>query len=370
MTITIRSTAQIVRGYAAAVQAATSNAISFVLGSLELARANAVAGVTMWLQSKIMQVLALTRASTSVGSDLDSWMADFGIVQREPAVAAVGTVTLSRFSATQQATAAPLAVLKTADGTQSFQIIADATQSAWDPALNLYVAAAGTASINVTVQALAAGTGGNIGAGTLTQIASALAFDTATNASAFTSGVNAETDAALLARFQLALQGLRAALPTTAAAAIEGLQQGIQYAIVENQTLAGASKPGYFYVVINPYTSTLQSLVYGAVDAIARGLGITFGVFAATQLAATVAVTITAASGYTLSAVEAAVQAAITAYIGAIPLGQGLSWSALYSVVWGVPGVASATGLTLNGGTSDLAGSPQQAIVAGTVTVG
>ena len=369
MTITIRSTAQIVRGYAAAVQGATSSAVSFVLGSLELARANAMAGVTMWLQSKIMQVLALTRASTSSDSDLDSWMADFGIVTREPAVSAVGTVTLSRYSATQQATAAPGAILKTADGTQSFQIIADTSQSAWDASLGLYVAPGGTPSINVTVQAVTPGTGGNIGAGTLTQIASALSFDTATNAQAFTSGVNAETDPALLARFQLALQGLQKGISASVAAAIEGLQQGIQFAVVENQTLAGAAQDGYFYVVISPYTSTLQQLVYGAVDAV-RPLGSTFGVFAATQLAANVVATITASSGYTLADVEAAVQAAITAYIGTIALGQGLSWSALYSVIWGVPGVASASGLTLNGGTSDLAGSAQQAIVAGTVTVG
>lgn len=368
MTITVRSTAQIVRGYAAAVQSATNTAISFVLGSLELARANAVAGVTMWLQSKIMQVLALTRASTSTATDLDSWMADFGIVTREAAVAALGSVTLSRYSSTQQATVAPGAILKTADGTQSFAVIADTAQSAWNAALGLYVAAAGTASITVTVQAQTAGTGGNIGAGTLTQIASAIAFDTATNAQAFTSGVNAETDPALLARFQLELQGLQKGIKASVSAAIEALQQGLQFAIVENQTLAGVTQNGYFYVVISPYTSTLQQQVYGAVDAV-RPLTSTFGVFAATQLAANVATTVTAATGYTHAQVAAAVQAAIQAFIATIPLGSGLSWSQLYAVIWGVAGVADATGLTLNGGTADLAGSPAQAIVAGTVTV-
>ena len=369
MTITVRSTAQIVRGYAAAVQSATNTAISFVLGSLELARANAVAGVTMWLQSLVMQVLALTRASTSTGTDLDSWMADFGLVTREAAVAALGTATLSRNTATQQATVAPGALLKTADGTQSFTVIADTSQAAWNASLGLYVAPAGTASIAVTVQAVTAGTGGNINAATLTQIASAIQFDAVTNASPFTSGVNAETDAALLARFQLALQGLRAALPTTAAAAIEALQQGIQFSIVENQTFAGAAQPGFFYVAISPFTSALQTSVYSAVDAIARGLGVTFAVYAANTLAANVVVAVTAAAGYTHANVATAVQTAIQNFIAAVPLGSGLSWSQLYAVVWAVPGVSDATGLTLNGGTADLAGVANQAITVGTVTV-
>lgn len=370
MTITIRSTAQIVRGYAAAVQAGMQTAISFTLGSLELARANAVAAVTMWLQSLAMQILALTRASTSKGTDLDTWMADFGIVVREPAVATHGTVTLSRNTATQQAVVAPGATLKTADGTQAFTVIADSVQPAWNNSLGAYVAPAGTPSIAVTVQAAVAGTGGNVQAGTITQITSGIQFDSATNAAAFTSGANAESDAALLARFQLELQGLRAALKTSAAAAIEGLQQGVQFSIVENEALAGAPMPGYFYVVISPYTSALQQAVYGAVDALGRALSITFGVFAATELAANVAVTITAASGYTLADVEAAVQTALSDFIGTVALGAGLSWSELYSVVWGVPGVGGATGLTLNGGTADLAAVASQAIVAGTITVG
>lgn len=368
MTITIRTTAQIVRGYAAAVQGAASAAVSFVLGSLELARANAVAGVTMWLQSKIMQVLALTRGSTSTGADLDSWMADFNIVTREAAVAAAGTATLTRYSSGQQATVTPGAVLKTADGTQSFTVIADATKTAWNNTLGAYVATAGTASIDVTVQAVTAGAGGNINANTLTQIASGIAFDTVTNAAPYTTGVDQEKDAALLARFQLTLQGLQKGIKVAAYAAIDALQQGIQREIVENQTLGGQTQYGYFYVIISPYTSTLQQEVYGAVDAV-RPLTSTFGVFAATQVVANIAVTVTAAAGYTHAQVAAAVTTALQNFVAAIPLGGGLSWSELYSVVWGVPGVASASGLTLNSGTADIPPVAVDQVIIGTVTV-
>ncbi len=369
MTINILSTSQIISNYAAAVQSKASAAISFAKGSVELARANATAAMMMWLQAFGMQILSLTRAATSAGTDLDSWMADFGIVTREAAVAATGAVTFARYTPTNQATIPVGTLVQTADATQQFKVVADTTQSAWNATLNAYVMGAGIGSITATVQAVTAGTGGNINAGTLTQLAAAIAgVDTVTNALAYSSGVNTETDAALLARFQIALQGLRSGIKVAAAAAINALQQGIQFSIVENQTFAGGTQNGFFYVVISPYNSTLQTQVYSAVDAV-RPLSSTFAVYAANTLAANVAVTVTAASGYTHAQVAAAVTTAIQNFIAATVLGAGMSWSQIYSIIWAVPGVADATLLTLNGGTVDLAAVTNQSIISGTVTV-
>jgi len=361
--------AQIVQLIATQAQANSSQPLAYDLGSVELALAEADASVVQWLQSLIVTVMNLTRASTSQGADLDTWMADFDIVTREAASSALGQVTFSRFTTTNKATIAPGVTVQTADGTQTFTVIADTTQSAWDASLNAYIIPAGTASAQVSVQANVAGAAGNVQANTVTVIGSAIPYvDTVTNALAFSGGANAESDASLLARFQLALQGLEKGIKASVAAAIESLQQNLQFSIVENQTLGGQTQLGYFYVVISPYTSTLQQQVYAAVDAV-RPLSVSFGVFAATNLAANVAVTVTAATGYAHSQVAAAVQSALSAFIASIPLGSGLLWSELYSVVWGVPGVATANGLTLNGGTSDIAASPQQAIAVGTITV-
>jgi uncharacterized phage protein gp47/JayE len=369
MTISILATQQIVSAYAAAVQAKAKSAISFVSGSLELARANAVAALMMWLQALAMQILALTRASTSIGADLDTWMADFGIVVREAAVAATGTVTFARFTATLQATIPVGTTIQTADGMQKFTVIADAAQPSWNVSLNAYVLGAGVSSIAATVQAVTTGTAGNINAATLTQITSAIAgVDTVTNAAPFATGVNAESDAALLARFQLMLQGLRSGIKASVAAAIEALQQGIQFSIVEDQTFAGAVQEGFFYVVIAPYTAPLATMVYSAVDAV-RPMGINIAVYPANTLAANVAATVTAQAGYTHANVAAAVTTAIQNFIAAVPLGSGLLWSQLYSVAWGVPGVASVTGLTLNAGTADIAGTANQAIINGTTVI-
>jgi phage-related baseplate assembly protein len=125
---------------------------------------------------------------------------------------------------------------------------------------------------------------------------------------------------------------------------------------------------GFFYVVIAPYTAPLATMVYSAVDAV-RPMGINIAVYPANTLAANVAATVTAQAGYTHANVAAAVTTAIQNFIAAVPLGSGLLWSQLYSVAWGVPGVASVTGLTLNAGTADIAGTANQAIINGTTVI-
>lgn len=360
--------------------------LSFVIGSIELARVEATAAVAMWLQSLVMQLLLVTRLSTSTGGDIDTFIADFGCPPREQAVSSTGQVTFSRFTATAQATIpagvytpnasgsggsySGGAMVLTADGTQPFQVIPDSTQTYYNAAANAYIIPAGVANAQATVQAQNAGTQGNVAAGSITTISTAIQYvDTVTNPNAFANGVNEESDSAVQARFQLYVQGLRAAIRTAVESAIVGLDQGIQYEIVENETLAGVSQPGFFYVVISPFTDELQSAVYSAINAI-RGLSITFAVYGASSLTADVSVSVSAATGYTLADVEAAVQTAIENFIASIPLGGTLSWSQLYSVIWGVAGVVTpVNSLLVNGATSDLVASQQQQIAAGAITV-
>lgn len=389
MALNTQSFTRIVQQQVAAIQSAVSaigGFLSFVVGSLELARVEATAAVAMWLQSLVLALLNATRLSTSQGNDIDTFIADFGCPPRESAVAASGQVLFSRFTYTAQAsipagtytanasgtggTYSGGATVLTADGTQSFQVIPDSTQTYWNAAANAYIIPAGVQSAQVTVQALNAGIQGNVAAGTISTISTAIQYvDTVTNPSAFTNGVNQESDSAVQARFQTYVQGLRAAIRTAVESAIEGTQQNVQSSIVENQTLAGVSQPGFFYVVISPYSDALQAAIYSAIDAI-RGLTITFAVYAASQLTANVSVSISAAAGYTLANVEAAVQTEIENFIASIPLGGTLSWSQLYSVIWSVPGVATpVNSLLVNGSTSDLVATANQTVVAGTITV-
>ncbi len=353
---------------AVSIQSGVSTAINLTPGTILRSLIEAVRDVGMWLQSLVMQLLQASRLSTATSTDVDSFVADFGLT-RLAAVASTGAVTLSRTTTTQQATIPAGTQVQTTDGTQTFTVIADTTQAAWNVLANAYIIPIGTGSVTATVQAVNTGTQGNVLASTITLLTAPVqGVQTVTNALPFTNGVDAESDTALKARFALYLSGLRAGIKAAVASAIAGLQQGIQYSLTENQAYAGETQNGYFYVVINPSTTALQTSVYSAVDAI-RPLGSSFGVFAATTETANIVLTATAASGYTHAQIVTAITTAIQTFIAGLGLAQSLYWSQLYSVVYAVPGVLEVSALTVNGGTSDLAATAKQVVVCGTVTV-
>jgi uncharacterized phage protein gp47/JayE len=369
-----QSLTQMLQNFASTVQGSVTSAIlNFNIGTVFRALGEAVSGIALWLQGMILQMLALTRASTSTGSDLDSWFADFGFA-RLAASYATGTVTFSRFTPTSQAVVPVGTVVQTTDGTQQFTVNTDTTNPAYSAALGGYVLAAGTASLSVTVTAVTAGTGGNVLAGTISQLSQSVpGVDTVTNAAAFTNAVNAESDATALARFQSWLLSLSKATKAAIGNAITSLQQGLTYTITENYTYGGVYQPGYFYVVVDDGSGvpsdTLVSTVYNAIDAV-RPFTSTFDVKKPIVVTATVAMAITTAAGYTHSTVAALVQTALQNYINTLPLGSSLAYSRLAQVAYDAsPGVTNVTGVTLNGGTSDVTADAKTVVKAATITV-
>ena len=283
MALTVYSFQQIVSNVAAAVQASAAAALDFATGSVLRAIAESTAGVVLWLQAIVLQVLTLTRASTSVGPDLDSWCADYGF-SRLAANAATGQVTFSRFTAAQQAVVPVGTGVQTTDGTQAFAVTLDATNSAYSAGLGGYVLPANTASVNVPVQAKTPGSGGNVQAATVTAITSPIqGVDTAANAAAFANGADAEPDPAYRARFVLYITSLSKGIKAAVGAAVLGVQQNLNYTITENQQYDGALDYGYFIVVVDDGTghasTDLLNRVSLAVEAV-RGLTIRYGVFA------------------------------------------------------------------------------------------
>ena len=372
MALQTYSFSQIVSNIATAVQGSASVLLDYTVGSPLRAIAESTAGVVLWLQAIILQLLTLTRASTSQGSDLDSWVADYGLT-RLSAVAATGVVTFSRFSTTQQALIPAGAGVQTSDGTQNFIVTIDTTNAAWNAGQGGYVLAAGISSLNVPVAATVAGSGGNIQSNTLTVITTAIpGVDTATNASAFINGIDAESDPALRARFVLYLASLSKATKTAIGYAITSVQQGLSYTITENADYNGTSDLGFFSVIVDDgsgYPSnTLLTNVSTAIDAV-RPLNSRYSVHAPTVIAANVTMVLTTSPGFTHSVVVASVVAAMQNFINGLTLGTGLPWSQLSAIAYGVPGVINATGIELNGGTSDIAATVQDKLLAGTMTI-
>lgn len=373
MAISTQDFTTLVRNQVTAIQGTAKVLVDLTVGSILRAAVEANAAMVLWLQGLILQLLAITRAATSSGADLDSWVGDFGVT-RLAAVAASGQVTFARFTSTSQTVVTIGSTVETADGTQQFAVTLDTTNTAYRSSLNGYVLAIGVSSINVPVVAVVASSGGNVSAGQINTITQALpGVDTVTNAAAFTNGVDAESDGALRLRFIAFIASLSKATKNAIAYAITSLQQGVSYSLIENQDYNGATHYGYFYVVIDDGTgyptSTFISTVSNAIDAV-RPFCSSFGVFAPVVETANVSLQITTATGYNHSTLVALVSAALQSYINTLTLGQSLTYSRLAQVAYDAsPGVTNVTNVTLNGGTADLAATPQQVIKAGTMTV-
>lgn len=359
----------------ASVQGAASSLVDFTQGSISLAYVRASSAIALWAQALILQVAALTRLATSSGSDVDTFLADFQF-KRLGAVAATGTVLFSRFTPTAQALIAPGKIVQTADGTQQFMVIADTGQASWNVTLNAYVIAAGVSLCAVTVQAVTAGTGGNVAAGLISVIGqSIVGVDTVTNAAPFTTGVNAQSDTAARASFAQYISNLTLGTLKACRNAVLQLQVGATCAITTNINYSGIAQPGYFYAVCDDGSGTpspaFLTACYAAIDAV-RAEGTMFGVFAPVLVTANVAMTVTIAAGFTGSAVRTQVSAAVTAYINSLAAGATLQYSKLAQVAYdasaGVLNVPLAS-LTLNTATADLTSTSAQLIRPGTVVI-
>lgn len=371
MAINLKDFPTIVSDQVTAIQARSARLIDTTIGSIIRAVTEANAAVVLWLQSLIISLLATTRASTSTGADLDSWMADFAVT-RLPAVAATGNVTFARFTTTNPASIPVGATVQTGDGSQVFQVVADTTNPAF--ADGAYTLGAGVASLDVKVQAVTAGAGNNVVVGAINTLATAISgIDTVTNAAAFTNGADAESDSALRARFVAYVASLSKATKEAVGYAITSLQTGLSYTLVENETYGGAVDYGYFYVVVDDGTgtpgSTLLNSVANAIDRV-RPVTSRFGVFGPVVVPATVVMNATIAVGYDAAATKLLVKTAVTNYINALGLGSALRYTRLLQIAYDAsPGVTNITGLTVNGGPADVAATPKQTVKASAVTV-
>ena len=372
MQLQLQTFTGLVSAAAAAVQGSARQLIDLTVGSTLRALLEASASVGLWMQWLILQVLQMTRAATSAGADLDSWVADYGLT-RLPAVAARGSVTFSRFSPTNSALVPLGTQVKTADAMLAFDVTQDVTNATWNAPLNGYLIPAGQAGVTVPVVAEVAGSSGNVQTNTITLISAAISgVDTVTNALAFTNGIDAETDAALRARFQNYINTRAEATPAAVGYAVQSVQQGLTWTIQENVTVLGAYLPGNFVVTINDGTglpsATLIANVQTAVNAI-RPVGSTFQVLGPSTVSASVSATVVAASGYTHAQASAAAGTAITALVDSLGMGQTLYYGAIYQAALNQSAVAALEGVTLNGGTSDVTATAAQTVTSGTITI-
>jgi len=371
--ISTRSLAQLVQRQAAAMQAKCSQLLDFSVGSILRAVVDSNAAISLWLQAEVIKVLRANRLSTSTGSDVDSFVQDFGMT-RLGAQKALGTVTFSRFTPSAQAVIPIGAVVRTADTLQTFRVVIDSSNTAYNAGLSGYVIPSGVASMSVPVEATAPGAGGNVLANTVTTIVGSITYvDTVNNVAPFSGGGEQEGDESVKTRFTAYINSLSKA--TAAAIEFEAKRQriGIEFTITENYDPNGSFHPGSFLVCIDDGSGTPPSAlvtdVYAAVDTVRAG-GIMMAVVSPSILTATVAMTLTIAPGYDVVDVRGRVGTSLMTNIKALGLGNSLPYTKLAQWAYEAsPGVRNVTAITLNGLTADLVASKVQTVKPGTITV-
>ncbi len=364
--------ATLISNFAAAVQGSSTKLIDFSVGSILRAVSQAHSGVVLWLQGLVLQLLKTTRLSTSFGSDVDSFVADF-MLTRQAAIKSFGRAIFSRVTPSID-TAIPIgALVQSGDGTQNFTVIVDATNPNYNSGTNSYPLAIGVTSVSVTVQAVVGGAQGNVAVGALSVLQTGITgVDSVTNAVAFTNGADAETDAALKTRFWNTIAGLTAGTEAAIKAAVSGVGQGLQVTIGENQDYSGALNNGLVIIIVDDGTGSISSELVAtaasAADAV-RAAGVRYSVVAAVKVLANVIMTITTAPGFSHPVVVGQVATAIAAYIQALGLGNPLPYTKLEAVAYGISGVSNVSNVSLNGATLDLNPSYKQTIKPGTIAV-
>jgi uncharacterized phage protein gp47/JayE len=373
MQLRLQNFPALVQSMAASVQASSARLVDLSVGSVLRAVLEANAGVALWMQHLVLRVLQATRAATSTGADLDSWMADFSLA-RLPAVPAAGVVTFSRAVPGLVAVIPVGTLVRTADGARGFTVRADATHPAFSAAAQAYTLAADALALDVPVLADQPGAGGNVLAGTVTQLASPVpGVDAVGNMAAMAGGLDAETDTAFRARFQDYLATRARATTRAVGYAIAQVQQGLSYVIAENTDAAGAPRLGHFTVTVDDGSGAPSAALLAAITAAVenvRPVGSGFTLRPPTLVPVTIAATLALAPGAVPASVAAAVRDAILAHVNALPIGAPLPLSRIAQLahdadaaVWGVAAIA------LNGAAADVVPAAHEVLKAGTVTV-
>lgn len=383
-TLPTQSFTTIVSNTIAGIQGRASKLINFAIGSTLRSIAEGFAGLFLWFQAMVLQVLQAARLSTSSGADVDTFTADYmptigtsnGVASpRLGAQSATGQVTFSRFTAAPSSCFIAVgATVRSSDGSQSFAAIADPTYATYSAGLGGYTLLSSVASIIVPVQALVAGAAGNVQAGAISVITSPITgIDTVANVAAFTNGADQESDSALKARFAAYILGLSRGDYYGTAASVLGVATTVQWTLTELYNYDGSYHPGFYFLVADDGSGNPPPAFMAAVTTAAnavRPLGIQCAVFLPVILTVNVSMQLTTLNGYDHDTVVAQVAALVALNINSLGLGNPLQWSQIAAWAYSIPGVTAVAAVLINGSGGDLASiSPTKLSQDGKATI-
>lgn len=280
--------------------------------------------------------------ATATEDDLDAAVVDrYPDLTRNLAAGSVGTVTFDRGTNT--------GAIVIAEGTQLRATVNGTTYSFTTDAEATIDALASTVDVDATCTTT--GTGGNVAAGTVTTIASAIADDltgdmTVTNADRFVGGSVDESDDDYRARAQAYPSTLSDGTVSAVELAAVGVP-GVAYATVNEDTV------GIVYVYVSDAdgrgNSALAALAQTAVDAV-RSAGVLVECVAADREEVDLSLTVYVQAGTATAGLKAIISAAVLNYTNTIAPGAQLYYSAAEAAAIGVASsVRGATATSTSG---------------------
>lgn len=362
MALPLQTFKEIVQNQSTAIKASTDELVDFEVGSILLALVQANAANSMWLQSLISSLLAVTRLGTSFGNDVDTFVNPFGYFRRA-GVKATGSVTFSRtITSSVSYIPATTTIVSASISGVKFITIADVANPAYNPTTNQYEINIGAPSVTVAVECLTDGTSGNVLSGQIDTLNNPpININSVTNASTFTNGKAEETDAEVKIGFPLYLATLSKA--TLAAIRSTALRvSGVSKVnVVENTAIGGGEQLGFFYVVVDDGTGTasgdLISRVTSQVELV-RGLTIAYSVIAVLPTAiSSIAMNLIVDTTDTTAraTITSNVKSALTSYVANLPIGGTLYYTRIIQLIYDASShIIDATAVLINGGTSDV----------------
>jgi hypothetical protein len=361
MQLSLQTFQQLLQRMSAAVQNSASQLIDLSAGSMLRAILEANASIGLWIQWLIVQTLRMTRASTSVGEDLDTWMADF-LLERQPAAAARGTATFSRLLTGTTLLIPGGITVKASTDNVTFTALSDIGHAAWQANLNGYIVQIGVSTIDLPVVAQSPGAHGNVAAGSISVLASVVpGLDFVSNTYALSGGCDAESDSQFRSRFRDYINSRSQATATAIDYAVRSLQQNLRYKVVENCDATASWMPGHFLVIAGDgaghLSPTLRSNIYQVIDGV-RPIGSNFAVRAADVVSVNVVIALVAGGSAVDPATASAVKSAVSDYIDLLGIGCTLSTTRVVEAAYRSGHLlGNISGVSINGSAADLTGS-------------
>ena len=224
------------------------------------------------------------------------------------------------------------------------------------------------------MQAQTAGSAGNVLAGSVSLLATAMpGIDSVSNSAAFQNGVDSESDVGFRSRFANYLDSRSRATPLAVGYAISSIQQGIQYSILENEDTSGAWRPGNFVVTVDDGSGSppanLLATVAEAVESV-RPVGVVYAIQPPLVLSVAISATLSVAATTQKASVVSNVSDAITSFIDTLPIGAMLPLTRISQVAYAAdPAVLNVSQVQANGASADVRPPRTGVIKAGSVTL-